>query len=690
MNQIQIRKPGRDNPTNEPPKPFTFDRVYAPGSAQKLVYDQTARPIVEDVLGGYNGTIFAYGQTGTGKTFTMEGVPEDDNLRGIMPNSFFHVFEAVNLAPKNMEFLVRVSFLEIYMEDVYDLLNKGSRTKMEVKEHKEKGVYVKDLTTYVVKSVPDMLKVLKVGQKARKVGATKMNEGSSRSHSIFTVTIETSVLDGDGNQHYKSGKLNMVDLAGSERQKRTEAQGERLDEAKAINLSLSALGNVIKALVSDKAKYVPFRDSKLTRLLQDSLGGNTKTVMCANLGPSEYSFDETMGTLRYANRAKNIKNKPRINEDPKDAMLRQMQEEISALKAQLEARKQGLGMRSLPPGMAMHPGDEGPQAPLSPMKVVEEQVVEKVVVDDTGVNEDDLKRMEEQAKAEAERLMMMTEAERSKILKEKQRAEQAASLYEEELRRKQELLEKEKNDLEEMQRRIAEREKQLLVGGQDLDKAAKQKVELSKTEEELRKQENERKKMEQELVEVEDRELFLNEQYSNAQEEIKKKTVKLKKLWQKLSEKKDELEDLQDEFEGEREELIDTIRALDRQNKLRDLLLNWFIPPQYIEAIESRAQKDPYSDEWTILGAEYAAANIQEEEDAKEQHRRAGPPISSFISKGPSLGKGFDREPVQEVDIQAAMEADRGPQMPRGDVYFQYQPEAEAMDPNDPTWRRRR
>jgi kinesin family protein 3/17 len=200
----------------------------------------------------------------------MEGVPGDEVLRGIMPNSFTHIFEHIDSrASSNLEFLVRASFLEIYLEEVYDLLNATTRAKMEVKESKDKGIFVKDLSTYVVKNVAEISKVLRKGQKSRQVGATAMNPGSSRSHSIFTVVIETCETNpATGESHYRAGKLNLVDLAGSERQKKTGASGERLDEAKAINLSLSALGNVIKALVSGKAKHIPFRDSKLTRLLQ--------------------------------------------------------------------------------------------------------------------------------------------------------------------------------------------------------------------------------------------------------------------------------------------------------------------------------------------------------------------------------------------------------------------------------------
>merc|ERR1719371_78364 len=188
-----------------------------------------------------------------------------------------------------------------------------------------------------------------------------MNNESSRSHSIFTITIEQSETGADGKDHIRVGKMNMVDLAGSERQSKTGASGDTLKEATKINMSLSALGNVISALVDSKTSFIPYRDSKLTRLLQDSLGGNTKTVMCANCGPAGYNFEETISTLRYANRAKNIKNKPKINEDPKDAMLREFQDEIKRLKNQLANQ-----------------GNRNHRATMNEF-MLEEKVVEKIV-----------------------------------------------------------------------------------------------------------------------------------------------------------------------------------------------------------------------------------------------------------------------------------------------------------------------
>ena len=224
-----------------------------------------------------------------------------------------------------------------------DLLGKDHKKKLDVKEDKDKGIYVRGLTSVIVKSIPEIEKTMMAGTKNRKTGETAMNKDSSRSHSIFTIYIETAEDDEEGNQRFKAGKLNLVDLAGSERQSKTNATGDRLKEAQKINLSLSALGNVISALVDGRSTHIPYRDSKLTRLLQDSLGGNTKTVMIAAVSPADYNYDETLSTLRYASRAKNIKNKPTINEDPKDALLRQYEDEIKMLKEALLKMSQGGG-----------------------------------------------------------------------------------------------------------------------------------------------------------------------------------------------------------------------------------------------------------------------------------------------------------------------------------------------------------
>lgn len=230
---------------------------------------------------------------------------------------------------------MRASYLEIYNEEIRDLLSKNPKNKLDLHEKPDTGVYTKDLSYFAVKNVQEIQDVMTIGQKNRSVRETNMNAHSSRSHSLFTITVERSELGADGKPHIRVGKLNMVDLAGSERLSKTGATGDGLKEATKINLSLSTLCHVISALTDPKSTYIPYRDSKLTRLLQDSLGGNTKTVMISNVGPADYNYDETMNTLRYASRAKNIQNKPRINEDPKDALLREYQDEVEKLRQQL-------------------------------------------------------------------------------------------------------------------------------------------------------------------------------------------------------------------------------------------------------------------------------------------------------------------------------------------------------------------
>lgn len=614
---VRVQRPDAENEF----KTFTFDNVYAPDTKQISIFNDIAKPIIDSVLNGYNGTLFCYGQTGTGKTFTMEGVVDDDNLRGLMPNSFFYVFEGVSSFGSNQEFLVRASFLEIYKDEVYDLLNTKTRAKMDVKESPDKGVFVKDLSTFPVKSADDLLRVLKTGQKQRKVGATKMNEGSSRSHSILTITVESSTKGEKGDVHYKSGKLNLVDLAGSERQRKTEASGERLDEAKSINWSLTVLGNCIKALVEPNSKFVPYRDSKLTRLLQDSLGGNTKTVMCANLGPCGENYDETLSTLRYADRAKQIKNRPVINEDPKDTMLRQMQEEISRLKLILEARKNG---GSIPPELLekMKNGTvssaEGEHimqmtqllADGTVVEEVEEKVIEKIVEKDTGIREEDVQKMKEEVEKEFQRVQQEKLRENIQAEEAKTMAEAAAQRLEEELRLKMKQLDSESSALTEMQRKIEQKEKQLLSGQSQIEIAEKSKLELKRTEEELQLRRANADKLKQELENAEEQELFMVENYKNAQDELNKKTSKLKKLWSKYQERKNELNELQEEFALERNDLLETIRLLDKSLKYKNLILNSFIPGQFLDLIESQAIYEQAQDVWIIPGIELSGNNM--------------------------------------------------------------------------------
>ena len=278
-NSVNLSHPSAENKS----KNFTFDGVFDTNSIQGDVFSEAAFSLVQSVMEGYNGTIFAYGQTGCGKTWTMEGSRQDPEQSGITPRCFRQIFASIaaNEDPKK-QFLVQASYLEIYNEEVKDLLA-DSKTRLSIKEDSKRGIFVSGLSQHTVTSEEHITLLTEKGSKARTVGATLMYADSSRSHSIFMVRIETSEPDPSksGDFLIKAGKLNLVDLAGSERQTKTQASGQRLKEATKINLSLSALGNVISALVAGKGRHIPYRDSQLTRLLQDSLGGNTKTVMMA-------------------------------------------------------------------------------------------------------------------------------------------------------------------------------------------------------------------------------------------------------------------------------------------------------------------------------------------------------------------------------------------------------------------------
>lgn len=329
---VEIQNPSEVSKENR--KMFTYDAVYGPNATQQNIYDETVRPLVSSVLEGFNCCVFAYGQTGTGKTYTMEGVRGDPEDKGIIPRAFEQIWAHINRA-QNMNFLVAASYLEIYMEELRDLLKPSNRGGLELRERENVGVYVPNLHSVLCKNVDDMVSVMNQGNKNRTVGYTNMNEHSSRSHAIFLIKIEMCELDSNT---VKVGKLNLIDLAGSERQSKTGATAERLKEASKINRALSSLGNVISAL-AESSPHIPYRDSKLTRLLQDSLGGNSKTIMIANIGPSEYNYNETLTTLRYASRAKTIQNKPVKNEDPQDAKLKEYQEEIERLRQLIEERQ---------------------------------------------------------------------------------------------------------------------------------------------------------------------------------------------------------------------------------------------------------------------------------------------------------------------------------------------------------------
>nr|XP_033794886.1 kinesin heavy chain [Geotrypetes seraphini]XP_033794887.1 kinesin heavy chain [Geotrypetes seraphini] len=290
-------------------KPYAFDRVFPPNTTQEQVYHACALQIVKDVLAGYNGTIFAYGQTASGKTHTMEGKLHDPQLMGIIPRIARDIFNHIYSMDENLEFHIKVSYFEIYLDKIRDLLD-VSKTNLSVHEDKNRVPFVKGCTERFVSSPEEILDVIDEGKSNRHVAVTNMNEHSSRSHSIFLINIKQENIE---TEQKLSGKLYLVDLAGSEKVSKTGAEGAVLDEAKNINKSLSALGNVISALAEGTKSYVPYRDSKMTRILQDSLGGNCRTTMFICCSPSSYNDAETKSTLMFGQRAKTIKNTASVN-----------------------------------------------------------------------------------------------------------------------------------------------------------------------------------------------------------------------------------------------------------------------------------------------------------------------------------------------------------------------------------------
>ncbi|KAL2815392.1 kinesin-domain-containing protein [Aspergillus granulosus] len=326
-------------------KTYNFDRVFSSAADQRTVYEDTVLPMVNELILGYNCTAFAYGQTGTGKTYTMSGgMSEEFGLlsdnAGIIPRTLYTLFDKL----KGRDSTVKCSFIELYNEILHDLLSDEEDKKLQLFESDRNGanggLLVKGMQESFIDSPSAGIQLLKIGGQKRQVAATECNDMSSRSHTIFTINVITRTNE----DSVMSGKLNLVDLAGSENIQRSGAENKRAVEAGQINRSLLTLGRVINALV-DRSSHIPYRESKLTRLLQDSLGGQTKTCIIATVSPCQSSQEETISTLEYAFRAKNIHNRPQINTPiPKDTMLSELALEIEKLKRNLTATRHRNGI----------------------------------------------------------------------------------------------------------------------------------------------------------------------------------------------------------------------------------------------------------------------------------------------------------------------------------------------------------
>ena len=309
-NQISIHSDTSDFTQN-----FSFDRIFPISSTQEEVFSSTSKDIIDSVVKGYNGTIMAYGQTSSGKTYTMKG--ENDSI-GIIPRSIKEIFSIID---KDNSYKVRVSFLEIYMEKIRDLFDL-SKTNLTIQETRNKQIVITDLTWMHISNENEFNNIYRKACNNITTSSTYMNEDSSRSHSIMIVKISNTLKR-------TAGKLNLVDLAGSEKTSKTHCKGINLEEAKIINKSLLQLGLIIKVLTDNQSSHVPYRDSKLTRILAESIGGNSKTSLILTCSPSMYNYDETMSTIRFGVRAKKIRNKPIINKEETKAELKMKIDEIS-------------------------------------------------------------------------------------------------------------------------------------------------------------------------------------------------------------------------------------------------------------------------------------------------------------------------------------------------------------------------
>ena len=535
----------------------------------------------------------------------MVGIENDETAKGIIPRAFKHIFTEMNKTKneENNNFLVRCSFIEIYNDSIKDLLNQSNQTddiehkSLELREHPEKGVYVKDLKYMEVQTEEALQACFKIGNNYRHTAETAMNRDSSRSHSVFTIIIESVIKDvvDASKENIRVGKLHLVDLAGSERQKKTEAKGLRFTEAININLSLSALGNVINALTSNKKlKHIPYRDSKLTRILQDSLGGNSKTVMIANICSADYNYEETMSTLRFANRAKSIKNKPHINQDPKDKLLEEYKLQIEELKQRL-ANKQKNGDDVI--------DDE-----------MEEQVIPKIIVQKVhkiGISKERVRRMHDMQQREEEKLRIKHEREKKvwqketkNYLSKKIKTEKKLKYIEEEVLLKKQIKK------ENIRKKLLDIEQKLVDGEKMIHSAKKQEQQLLSKRQMLAEIKAKEEKLRRDYQKKHQKHLKLKEKYDSQGQELKDKKNKLLKLYEKYKSLSHNIESLQSSFQSKREEYLNIIRILKKKIQLKNTIIEYFVDANQL-------QKLYQSDRIVIEENEDVADGDQDEEIEK-------------------------------------------------------------------------
>lgn len=538
------------NPQGQPIT-FTFDYGYPDNTSQEVVYEETASPIVEGVLEGFNGTIFAYGQTGTGKTYSMDGKNHGEH-RGIMPRAFDHIFEYIDANSDSHEFLVTITYVEIYNDVLRDLLSENHEQALKIREDPTNGVQIKGVAVHKVKCVDELHALLAYGKKNRVVRKTNMNAESSRSHSILTLNIET-LTKIDGQDHVRKARLNLVDLAGSERVAKTGAEGVGFQEGVNINYELMVLGNCIAALTAKGNTHVPYRDSKLTMLLRDSLGGNARTMMIAALGPADYNFSETMSTLRYAERAKKIENKPKVNMDPKDALLLKLKEELAELEQKVNQKNQ-----------------------LNAEMGASEEAIEAM---EQNLNEQraELANAANMAAKERDELNKKVEETRKDIERERNKREQ----YQNKLKELEEVLSKsDKSDL--------------------LAKTVRNEAALKQAKEKLRQREEKARKLQAEMEERRKKREAVAAQLSSLEENV----GNIRAIYDKeLAEYKNlrvMLPEINKTIQEDREELATNLHQLEQDLDFYTQIVENFIPEGEVNKIKSTAEYNEDTISWSI------------------------------------------------------------------------------------------
>ena len=538
------------NPQNEDVQ-FTYDFAFPENATQEEIYETTSAQIVDGVLQGYNGTIFAYGQTGTGKTYTMDGESEKGSPnRGIVPRAFEHIFDYMTANADSHKFSITVTYVELYNEQIRDLLAKNDpQQPLTIHEDPNKGFYIKGVTSRTVTSFEEIVAVQQEGKVHRVTRATNMNESSSRSHSILTLNIETLTMI-EGGSHVRSARLNLVDLAGSERLAKTQTEGQGVKEGISINFALMVLGNCISALTTAGHTHIPYRDSALTKLLRDSLGGNAKTLMIATIGPASYNFSESMSTLRYAERAKKIENKPKVNMDPKDALLMQYQEELQRLQAQVK----GSGTVNKAP------------------------------------TEEEIKAMEDKLEKQRQQL-----ADASHLAKEEREK------LEKKLEERKKKLDKEKEKQGQFVNRLKELAKFLVNGSQELmAKTQKNDQEIATIREKLKKREEYAKKMAKEIEQKKKKKQEVLDQCKTAEDKAKVVAQKFTDTVNEYKNLKVKYNEVQKQIQEDREELARQIDSLNRQLEVYSLIIDNFIPQSEVSRIRTSAVYDKDTQKWQI------------------------------------------------------------------------------------------